>query len=135
MGVCAPAAIDHRNAALEIPFRLAERSARTYVRPADCQLYTFGLERWCAMQAMVFTGPGQPLAQTERAPPLPDEDQILIRVSACAVCRTDLHIVDGELRIRWRRQMRCSTIYAAVLSKVPRSWYLRQRGLVQRSSV
>ncbi len=49
------------------------------------------------MQAMVFTGPGQPLAQTERAPPLPDENQILIRVSACAVCRTDLHIVDGEL--------------------------------------
>ena len=49
------------------------------------------------MRAMVFTSPGQPLAQTERAPPLPDENQILIRVSACAVCRTDLHIIDGEL--------------------------------------
>ena len=49
------------------------------------------------MRAMVFEAPGRPLALTEIAPPTPDEDQLLIRVSACAVCRTDLHIVDGEL--------------------------------------
>jgi propanol-preferring alcohol dehydrogenase len=49
------------------------------------------------MQAMVFTGPGEPLVPTEREPPVPDDDQLLIRVSACAVCRTDLHIIDGEL--------------------------------------
>jgi propanol-preferring alcohol dehydrogenase len=49
------------------------------------------------MRAMVFEGPGRPLALTEIAPPTPGEAQLLIRVSACAVCRTDLHIVDGEL--------------------------------------
>ena len=49
------------------------------------------------MRAMMFEGPGRPLAVTEIAPPTPGEDQLLIRVSACAVCRTDLHIVDGEL--------------------------------------
>jgi len=49
------------------------------------------------MQAMVFTGPGRPLVPTETASPVPDDDQVLIRVAACAVCRTDLHIVDGEL--------------------------------------
>jgi propanol-preferring alcohol dehydrogenase len=49
------------------------------------------------MRAMVLEGPGRPLALTEIAPPTPAGDQLLIRVSACAVCRTDLHIVDGEL--------------------------------------
>src|SRR5580698_5742781 len=49
------------------------------------------------MRTMMFEGPGRPLAATEIAPPTPGEDQLLIRVSACAVCRTDLHIVDGEL--------------------------------------
>src|SRR3984957_11236551 len=49
------------------------------------------------MRAMVFEGPGRPLAVTEIAPPTPGDDQLLIRVSACGVCRTDLHIVDGEL--------------------------------------
>ena len=49
------------------------------------------------MRAMVFEGPGRPLALTELAPPTPAGGQLLIRVGACAVCRTDLHIVDGEL--------------------------------------
>jgi propanol-preferring alcohol dehydrogenase len=49
------------------------------------------------MEAMVFTAPGRPLTLTEMAAPRPEEDQVLIRVSACAVCRTDLHIVDGDL--------------------------------------
>jgi propanol-preferring alcohol dehydrogenase len=48
------------------------------------------------MKAMVFRGRG-PLAPADVEVPRPDEDQVLIRVSACAVCRTDLHIVDGEL--------------------------------------
>src|SRR4051794_15842656 len=49
------------------------------------------------MRAMVFEGPGRPLVLSEIARPTPADDQLLIRVSACAVCRTDLHIVDGEL--------------------------------------
>ena len=47
---------------------------------------------------MLFTGPGKPLVHAEIAAGRPNEDQILIKVSACAVCRTDLHIVDGELK-------------------------------------
>jgi propanol-preferring alcohol dehydrogenase len=49
------------------------------------------------MKAMVFEGAGKPLVPKDVAPPEPGEGQLLIRVTACAVCRTDLHIVDGEL--------------------------------------
>jgi propanol-preferring alcohol dehydrogenase len=49
------------------------------------------------MRAMVFDTPGKPL-QLKRVPvPVPNDDQLLIRIAACGVCRTDLHIVDGEL--------------------------------------
>jgi alcohol dehydrogenase, propanol-preferring len=46
---------------------------------------------------MVFSGPGMPLTRAELVPPRPNELQLLIHVTACAVCRTDLHILDGEL--------------------------------------
>jgi len=49
------------------------------------------------MKAMLFTGPGKPLVLGDVAQPLPEKHQVLIRVTACAVCRTDLHIMDGEL--------------------------------------
>src|SRR5580693_7637251 len=49
------------------------------------------------MKAMVFNGAGEPLVPTETPVPRPNDQQVLIRVSACAVCRTDLHVVDGEL--------------------------------------
>src|SRR6478752_3316640 len=49
------------------------------------------------MQAMVFAGSRRPLAHTEVPDPRPNDGQVLIEVSACAVCRTDLHIVDGDL--------------------------------------
>jgi propanol-preferring alcohol dehydrogenase len=49
------------------------------------------------MQAMVLEEPGKPLMLKEVALPQPVSDQVLIRVRACGVCRTDLHIVDGEL--------------------------------------
>jgi alcohol dehydrogenase, propanol-preferring len=49
------------------------------------------------MRAMVLTIPKQPLRLMEVPVPHPAPDQVLIRVHACAVCRTDLHIVDGEL--------------------------------------
>ena len=49
------------------------------------------------MRAMIFETLGQPLALRELPVPEPDAGQVLVRVAACAVCRTDLHIVDGEL--------------------------------------
>ena len=49
------------------------------------------------MRAMVLEKPRQPLVLREVPKPKPEGRQLLVRVSACAVCRTDLHIVDGEL--------------------------------------
>ena len=49
------------------------------------------------MRGVVLQAPGQPLELRDLAMPSPGPDQVLLRVSACAVCRTDLHIVDGEL--------------------------------------
>lgn len=46
---------------------------------------------------MLLDRPGQPLRLADVATPKPDAGQLLIRVHACAVCRTDLHVVDGEL--------------------------------------
>jgi alcohol dehydrogenase, propanol-preferring len=49
------------------------------------------------MQAMVLDRPGERLRLAELPVPEPRAGQILVRVTACAVCRTDLHVVDGEL--------------------------------------
>jgi len=49
------------------------------------------------MRAMVLERPKSPLQLKELPVPRPGPDQILIKVHACGVCRTDLHIVDGEL--------------------------------------
>jgi propanol-preferring alcohol dehydrogenase len=49
------------------------------------------------MRAMLFEKPGQPLRKAVLPVPVPAPGQLLIRVRACAVCRTDLHVVDGEL--------------------------------------
>ncbi|MGI5862718.1 MAG: zinc-dependent alcohol dehydrogenase family protein [Myxococcales bacterium] len=49
------------------------------------------------MRAMVLDAAKRPLRLAELPIPAPGPDQILLRVKACAVCRTDLHIVDGEL--------------------------------------
>jgi propanol-preferring alcohol dehydrogenase len=49
------------------------------------------------MRAMVLDAPGKPLRLAEVAIPEPGPGQVLIRIRACAVCRTDLHVVDGEL--------------------------------------
>jgi propanol-preferring alcohol dehydrogenase len=46
---------------------------------------------------MVLERPGEPLQLTELPRPTPGPGQLLLRVHACAVCRTDLHVVDGEL--------------------------------------
>ena len=49
------------------------------------------------MRAMVFEGVGAPLRLSEKPRPEPGPDQVLVEVRACGVCRTDLHVVDGEL--------------------------------------
>ncbi len=49
------------------------------------------------MRAMVLVKPHEPLKMMDLTVPKPDVDQVLIRVEACGVCRTDLHIYDGEL--------------------------------------
>jgi len=49
------------------------------------------------MRAMVLPAPGMALQMRERADPIPGDGEIRITVSACGVCRTDLHVVDGEL--------------------------------------
>ncbi len=49
------------------------------------------------MRAMVLTAPGAPLEARDLPIPEPDENQVLIKVRACGVCRTDLHVVDGDL--------------------------------------
>ena len=49
------------------------------------------------MRAMVLDAPGSPLRLADLPRPKPGPGELLIQVSACAVCRTDLHVVDGEL--------------------------------------
>ena len=56
------------------------------------------------MRAWVLNKPApveeQPLVLTEAPKPEPERDEVLIRVSACGICRTDLHVVEGELAVR-----------------------------------
>jgi propanol-preferring alcohol dehydrogenase len=49
------------------------------------------------MRAQVLSAATRPLAAADLPPPRPGPQQVLIAVRACAVCRTDLHVIDGEL--------------------------------------
>ncbi len=49
------------------------------------------------MRAMVLNTIGQPLELEERPIPQPNAQEVLVKVLACGVCRTDLHLVDGDL--------------------------------------
>ena len=49
------------------------------------------------MKAMVLEKTGQALRLVQRSRPLPGAGQVQVKVSACGVCRTDLHVVDGDL--------------------------------------
>lgn len=51
-----------------------------------------------AMRAVVLPSPRTPLRLEERPVPTPGPGEVLVRVAACAVCRTDLHLLDGEIR-------------------------------------
>ena len=48
-------------------------------------------------RAQLCERPGEPLRLIERPVPVPGPGQLLLKVAACAVCRTDLHVVDGDL--------------------------------------
>lgn len=50
------------------------------------------------MRAMLLNQIKQKLIYTELAKPIPKENDILIKINACGICRTDLHVVDGELK-------------------------------------
>lgn len=50
------------------------------------------------MRAMLMHNQRQQLQYTELAIPTPKQDELLIKVSSCGICRTDLHIIDGELK-------------------------------------
>src|SRR6516225_5281160 len=49
------------------------------------------------MRAMMLDRPRMPLVLRERPLPAPGAGQIVVEVKACGVCRTDLHVVDGDL--------------------------------------
>jgi len=49
------------------------------------------------MRAMLLMAPGRPLEERELPVPEPGAGEVLVRVAACGVCRTDLHVTDGEL--------------------------------------
>src|SRR2546428_1736919 len=49
------------------------------------------------MRAMVLEKPKQPFQLRDVSKPKPARGQLLVRIATCAVCRTDLHVVDGEL--------------------------------------
>ena len=49
------------------------------------------------MRAMVLAQPGEPLQLQQLPKPRPGPGELLLRVTACGICRTDLHVVDGEL--------------------------------------
>jgi propanol-preferring alcohol dehydrogenase len=50
------------------------------------------------MRAMELRGPGEALCEVSRPMPRPGPGELLVEVRACGICRTDLHIVDGDIR-------------------------------------
>ena len=52
-----------------------------------------------SMRAMLFERVGEPLREVELPVPRPEAGQLLIEVHACGVCRTDLHLLDGEVDV------------------------------------
>jgi alcohol dehydrogenase, propanol-preferring len=60
---------------------------------------TRGTDAKQTMRAMIFEAVHQPLRAVERPIPRVEPGQLLLRVHACGICRTDLHLLDGEVRI------------------------------------
>jgi len=69
------------------------------------------------MRAVVFDGVGQPLRVTELPVPRPASGELLLKVHACGVCRTDLHLLDGEVPISSPPRVLGHQIVATVLER------------------
>jgi propanol-preferring alcohol dehydrogenase len=67
------------------------------MRCGSAKAFNEDLAMTLAMQAMQLTSPSTPLRLVERAAPEPGSGQVLVEVLACGVCRTDIHVVDGEI--------------------------------------
>ena len=72
----------------------ARRASSMFWLPGES---AFALAEQFPMRAMVLERRGQALEMRDRDMPQPGPGQILVRVAACGVCRTDLHVLDGEL--------------------------------------
>jgi alcohol dehydrogenase, propanol-preferring len=72
------------------------------------------------MRAMVFEGVGRPLREVARPVPEPGAGELLLEVHACGVCRTDLHLLDGEVAIAAPPRILGHQIVATVAGEVPR---------------
>jgi propanol-preferring alcohol dehydrogenase len=71
------------------------------------------------MQAIVFEGVGQPLRAVERPVPRAGPGELLLEVKACGVCRTDLHLLDGEVPIERPPRVLGHQIVGVVRSNSP----------------
>lgn len=79
--------------------RLSPLNARAPPAPHSAAMLDPSAGARPLQQVMVLHAPGQPLRLETRSPPHPGPGEVCLRVEACAVCRTDLHIVDGELPV------------------------------------
>src|SRR5687767_3537304 len=86
------------------PRRKRQSTARTRASPRCSRSHaaltsgpSIGAAYAPPMRAMVLERAGQPLRLADVAEPEPGPGEIALEVQACGVCRTDLHIVDGEL--------------------------------------
>jgi propanol-preferring alcohol dehydrogenase len=71
------------------------------------------------MRAMVLDPPRRPLREAELAVPEPGAGQVLLRVLACGVCRTDLHLLDGEVEVPHPPRVLGHQIVGEVVSGTP----------------
>src|SRR6185503_8272618 len=80
------------------------RSARRGVTARIVFCNTSRAESQTVMKAWSLPRPAsvdeRPLVLAERPTPIAREDELLVRVLACGICRTDLHVVEGELPVR-----------------------------------
>jgi propanol-preferring alcohol dehydrogenase len=97
--VTAPDHQEESLSALAVAMEL-EVSSATFFQTPNISRYPWRGERWkneATMKAMVLIQIGAPLEWTDLPDPQPGQGEIKVTVAACGVCRTDLHVVDGEL--------------------------------------